>query len=113
MRKIRDAQSIIGMLEGGDAASDLGREITETLCYLRDMVHGRQKGEAKGSVTLTLEFAVDHNGGTEVEVKLASKRPAKPRGKSYYWTLPDGSLSTDHPQQVDMFSGPREVRETV
>lgn len=36
MKRIRDAQTIIGMLEGGEVAAALGSEITETLADARD-----------------------------------------------------------------------------
>jgi hypothetical protein len=109
MKKIRDGQTIIGMLEGGQLAASLGTEITETLAKLKELAGDRPKNVVKGSVTLKVELKVE-NGTVEVECHLDSKRPKPARARSFYWVLDDGSLSTEHPQQTDMFNGPREAR---
>ncbi|MEQ1951001.1 hypothetical protein [Mesorhizobium sp. CN2-181] len=106
MKKIRDAQTIIGMLEGGELAAALGSEITDTLAKLKEMSGNRPKNKVKGSVTLKIGFEVDA-GTVEVSCDIDSKRPKPERGRSFYWVLDDGSLSTEHPQQTDMFAGPR------
>jgi hypothetical protein len=111
MKKIRDGQTIIGMLEGGELASSLGTEITETLAKLKELAGDRPKNVVKGSVTLKVELKVE-NGAVEIECTLDSKRPKPSRPRSFYWVMDDGSLSTEHPQQTDMFAGPREARRT-
>ena len=108
MKRIRDAATIVGSLEGGEAAADLSKEITDTLAYLKELCGGRPKVKAKGSVTFKVNFEVQ-DGATTVEVEITSKRPKKPRSSSYFWVLDDGSLSTEHPSQIEMFSGPRSV----
>ena len=108
MKRIRDAQTIIGMLEDGELAAALGSEITETLAKLKDLSGNRPKNKVKGSVTLKINFEVDA-GSVEVACDIDSKRPKPGRGRSFYWVLDDGSLSTEHPQQTDMFAGPREA----
>lgn len=109
MKKIKDAQVIIGMLEDGELAADLGKEITETLAKLKELAGDRPKAKIKGSVTLEIGFELE-NGGTSIMCKIDSKRPKPVRRSSFYWVLDDGSLSTEHPQQTDMFAGPREAR---
>jgi hypothetical protein len=111
MKKIRDAQIIIGMLEGGELANQLSADITETLTKLKDLgeVMGR-KSKVKGKVTLALEFEME-NGAVTVTAGIETKVPKAPRGTSFYWVTDDGSLSTEHPQQTDMFAGPREARQ--
>jgi hypothetical protein len=106
MQRIRDAQTIIGVLEGGEAAAALSSEITETLSALKDIAGGRAKTKVKGAVTLTLNIEVEGNSAT-ITADIASKRPKPVRGSSFYWVLDDGSLSTEHPQQINLFSGPR------
>jgi hypothetical protein len=106
MKRIRDAQTIIGMLEGGEAAADLSREITETLAALKE--RAGPKGKAKGSITFKINIDLE-GGAATLSVDIESKRPKKPRSSDFYWVLDDGSLSTEHPQQIDMFSGPRDV----
>lgn len=109
MKRIRDAQTIIGMLEGGEVAASLGTEITETLAKLKELSGDRPKSKVKGSVTLKINLEVEAGAAT-ITADIDSKRPKPVRGSSFYWVLDDGSLSTEHPQQTDMFSGPRETK---
>lgn len=109
MKKIRDAQTIIGMLEDGEVAAALGTEITETLAKLKELCAGNPKAKVKGSVSLKINLAVEGPTVT-IDAEIDSKRPKPVRGSSFYWVMDDGSLSTEHPQQTDMFSGrPRDV----
>jgi hypothetical protein len=110
MKRIRDAQTIIGALEGGDAAAELSREITETLAALKEQTGSRPKAKAKGKVILTLEIEVEAGAAT-ITADIVSKRPKPVRGSSFYWVLDDGSLSTEHPQQMNMFGGPRDAED--
>jgi hypothetical protein len=111
MKRIRDAQTIIGMLEGGEVAASLGTEITETLAKLKELCGGNPKAKVKGNVTLKINLAVEGSTVT-IDAEIDSKRPKPVRGSSFYWVMDDGSLSTEHPQQTDMFSGkPRDVSE--
>lgn len=109
MKKIRDATMIIGMLEGGEVAAALSAEITGTLAALKDLAGDRPKSKVKGKVTLTLDIEVEGATAT-LSAAIDSKRPKPVRGSSFYWVLDDGSLSTEHPQQTDMFAAPRAVR---
>lgn len=107
MKKIRDAQTIIGMLEGGELAAALSTDMQETLAKLKALADAQgPKSRVKGKVSLTLEFAIE--GGTvEVLAGIETKVPKAPRSRSFYWVTDDGALSTEHPQQTDMFAGPR------
>lgn len=109
MKRIRDGQTIIGMLEGGELAAALGNDITDTLAKLKELSGDRPKAKIKGKVTLTLDFEVEA-GAVTVQAGIDTKVPKAPRGSSFYWVMDDGSLSTEHPQQQDMFGGPRETR---
>ena len=112
MKKIRDAQVIIGMLEHGDLAAQLTTDISETLSKLKERAaEGGKKAKAKGKITLTLDFEVDAAGATVVHAGIETKVPKAPRGESFFWVTEDGALSTEHPQQTDMFAGPRPTRE--
>jgi hypothetical protein len=109
MKRIRDATTIIGLLDGGEVARLLGVEITDVLATLKDLTQGRPKAKAKGEVTLKLKFVVEGSTLT-VDQDISSKRPKMPTASSLYWVTDDGSISTEHPQQSDMFtSGPRPV----
>jgi hypothetical protein len=109
MKKIRDGQTIIGILEGGQLAADFGSEVTETLAKLKDLSGDRPKNKFKGSVTLKVGFEVE-GGAVTIDCAIETKTPKAPRSSSFFWVLDDGSLSTEHPQQTDMFAGPREAR---
>lgn len=108
MRVIRDGQTIIGMLEGGEVAAALGKEITELLAYLKEQAGGRAKVKSKGKITLVIDVEVEGASAT-LSADITSKRPKPARGSSFYWVLDDGSLSTEHPQQISMAFSPREV----
>lgn len=104
MKKIRDSVQIIGMLERGDTAQALSDEIAAALIKIQDCASDRKS--AKGSVTLTLNISVE-GSNVQIEADIKSKLPKTKRGTSFYFMTSDGALSTEHPQQVDMF-GPRD-----
>ena len=56
MKRIRDAQTIVGMLEGGELNAALSGEITETLSKLKTMSEENHKKTFKGSVSLILSL---------------------------------------------------------
>lgn len=108
MKRIRDAQTIIGTLEDGDLANEVSNQITDALRQLKEQCGNRPKAKAKGKVTLTLNLLVQ-DGAVTIDCEVAAKVPKPPRASSFFWVLEDGSLSTEHPKQIDMFSGPRGV----
>lgn len=108
MKKIRDAQTIIGALEDGEAVAALSKELVDTLADLKAQCANRPKAKAKGKVTLTLSLEVEGNTAN-ITADVTSKRPKPVRGSSFFWVLDDGALSTEHPQQMNMFGGPREA----
>lgn len=99
MKGIKDATTILGLLEDGDLNADFSAEITKVLEVLRDRAGPKQS--AKGSVTLTLTFEVE-GVQTEIDAKITSKTPDAPRGKSFFF-ITDAGLSTEHPRQINMF----------
>jgi len=107
-QRIRDAQTIIGSLEGGQLAAELSTEITETLAELKEHVADRPKAKAKGSVTLKIDFEVE-NGTALVSGEISSKRPKKPRDRDFFFLTDDGALSNEHPRQQNMFDPPHAV----
>lgn len=108
MKRIRDAQTIIGMLEGGELNAAFSAEITATLAKLKEFSGDNPKKTWKGGVTLKLAFEVEA-GAVTVSADIEAKTPKQPRARSFYWITDDGALSTEHPQQTDMFAGPREA----
>jgi hypothetical protein len=105
MSVIREAQMIIGILEDGQLAHDFSEELQSALAELKE--HAGPKGKAKGSVTLHLDLTVE--GGTvTINADLKSKRPKSGRAASVLFVLDDGTLSTEHPRQANLF-GPRDA----
>lgn len=106
MKTIRDATTILGMLERGDAAASLSDEISSTLIACQDAAGA--KGTAKGEVVVKLKFSVQ-GASVEIEADISSKRPKMKRPRSFLFLTPSGELSLEHPQQISMFDGPRPV----
>lgn len=108
-KTLERASDMVAVLEGGDLNHDLSNEIQKALAELQDLAPANGKGKVKGSVTLKIDFTV--SGKTvEVDTNFTSKLPKRPRASSTYFITPDAKLSTDHPQQQQLFDGPREVR---
>lgn len=108
MKLIRDGQTIIGVLEGGEVSAALGKEITDTLACLKEHCGGRPKVKAKGSVTLKVHFEVE-GSSVVISADIDSKRPKPVRGSSFYWVTDDGALSTEHPQQLTLTDWPQDA----
>ena len=108
MQRIRGSNTIIGILENGEVVPRLSKELLETFLALKEHTGDRPKVKAKGSVTLKLNIEVV-DGTVTIEADIGSKRPKQVHGSSHFWMLEDGSLSTQHPKQIDMFGGPREA----
>lgn len=108
MQRIRDSNTVIGLLENGELSQRLTTELVDTLIALEEHTGNRPKVKAKGSVTLKLNIEVV-DGTVTIEAETSSKRPKPVHGSSFFWLLDDGSLSTQHPRQIDMFGGPREA----
>jgi hypothetical protein len=110
MKIIPNSQALIGMLEGGELNEDLTEKLDETLAELHSISEDQPKKVHKGSLTLKLDFSVA-NGMVTISSDITTKTPRKVRRSSAYWVTEGGKLSTEHPQQHDMFSGPRGVTE--
>ncbi|MDQ0349768.1 hypothetical protein [Ancylobacter vacuolatus] len=106
MAIVHDGLQIVGMVDDGDLAAELSAEILRVNAAIKE--RAGQKGKAKGTVTLVLNL--EQEGGILAitgDIKVAL--PKKKRGASMYWVMTDGAISTEHPQQMNMFSGPRGV----
>ncbi|MCC4299343.1 hypothetical protein [Aurantimonas coralicida] len=106
MKLIRDPQALIGLLEEGELAETMKRELADTLTALNEAAG--PKGKANGHVTLKLNLKVEA-GMVTIQSDLTSKRPKEERRSTVFWVTEDGALSTQHPRQHDMFEGPRAV----
>jgi hypothetical protein len=102
---IRTPDVLLGTLERGQLVQDFQTSIDEVLAKLAVL---GERGKAKGSVALKIDFTVE-DSVTEIKAAIIAKTPQADRPKTVLFVTPDGRLSTDHPKQIDMFAGPRDV----
>lgn len=107
MKEIRQATELLGVIERGDAAHDLTLEIEKVLKALQDA--GGPKQKVSGSVTLKLQFHLE-GSYLRIEADIGSKTPKVKRNSTSYFLTQDARISTEHPDQQNLFDGPREVR---
>jgi hypothetical protein len=112
VKEVRDGQGMLAMLERGDLVAAFGDKMTETMATLKELTHDRPKAKAKATVTLKVELTSEQ-GAVSIIGEIVAKTPKVPRGSSFFWIGPNGGLTTEHPQQQDMFAGPREVSRTT
>lgn len=110
MKLIQNGQALIGMLESGELNERLTETCDATFSDLLDMSNENPKVKFKGEISLKLKLEVA-NGMITINADVASKTPKRAYRSSAYWITEGGKLSTEHPQQHDMFSGPREARD--
>ncbi|WP_283196573.1 hypothetical protein [Rhizobium sp. BT04] len=112
MQIIRDAQTLLGMLEQGELNQEMTTKMTAVLEKLLELSNDRPNVTYKGQVSLVLNLSVK-SGMVEINAEIPPpKLPKLPRKSSVYWVIEGGRLSTEHPQQHDMFPGPREIDRT-
>lgn len=107
MPKIRDFPQVLGLIDGGELVADANQHLTDLMEHLYSMPRG-PKDKVKGEITLSLKVQLE---GDHVEIapEIKVKKPIKPRARGFFFALSDGSLSTEHPRQIDMF--PRDAEE--
>lgn len=109
MKIIRDAQALMGMLESGELNREFTEQFTQVLEKLDELSNDQPKITFKGEVSLKLKLEVK-NGMVEINAEIPpAKLPKIPRRATVYFLVDGGRLSTEHPQQNDMFGGPREI----
>ena len=108
MPVIRDAKTLIGYLDRGELVEDTMSALTEALVVLKQYSDASgPKAKFKGKVTLEIEAEVQ-NGMVTIVGTVGVKVPKKPRGTTTFWLTDEGQLSTEHPNQHDMFK-PKDV----
>ncbi|RYG99437.1 MAG: hypothetical protein EON58_03915 [Alphaproteobacteria bacterium] len=109
MKIIRDAKTLFGMLESGKLNEEMSATLQETQRQLQELVMAQPN--RKFSATVKLELKLTANGEMiyfDAEIPPV-KMPKLPRRSSVFFMTDDGNISTEHPQQMDMIGGPREV----
>lgn len=112
MKPIRDAQTILVMLENGQMVKDFGNELTNTLSVLCGISKDFPKTKFKGNITLKLNIVAEA-GTVNMQADISSKVPKLARRSNFYWVLEDGALSTEHPEQSNFFDTPRVVEKSA
>ena len=110
----RDFGVFLAKVNDGDAQLELSRELHSLLEALADEAD-RTMGIAKGTLTLKLGFAVEHNGVVGVKYDVATKEPTIARGGSVFWLTKGRNLTNENPKQkklpFDVVESKREVRD--
>jgi len=106
--QIREASILLGALEGGELNRSLSAELSTVLKELHAMSTEDLKKTFKGEVDLKISLSAE-NGTVQISADIKSKLPKRPRARTFYWITEEGNLSTEHPQQTDMFKGPRDT----
>ena len=112
MKIIRDAKTLFGMLESGKLNDELSNTLQETQRALADLVAAQPNRKFSATVKLELKLTA---AGEMIEFNAEIppvKLPKLPRRSTVYFLTDDGSISTEHPQQLDMIGGPREIDHT-
>ncbi|MBY6239847.1 hypothetical protein [Methylosinus sp. Sm6] len=104
MRLIDSYPEIMGIFGREDVNGKLNELLREALEAIEDAPGDK----AKASVTLDIAFARDGDRVTIVPA-VKSKLPPQAGFRGTTCWLVEGKISLQHPSQIDMFSGPREV----
>lgn len=106
--QIRDAAILLGALEGGELNRSMSDELANVLRELNALSTEDVKKTFKGEVDIKISLSAE-NGAVTISSEIKSKTPKRPRARTFYWITEEGALSTEHPNQRDMFSGPRDT----
>lgn len=103
-RVIRSYTETVGLLSRGEFA----RRIDEEIAKLLEAFENMTADSGKGTLDVKLEFKYEL-GRIDVAASFKVKSPETDRFmKTPFWIV-DGALSVQHPNQHDMFSGPRTI----
>lgn len=108
MKLIRDADTLIGILERGDLKADFSAKICEAVALLHGLSEENPKKKYKAGVALKMKLSIE-NGVITIDNELSTTLPKKDRRSDIFFSTEEGALSTEHPSQHDMFGGPRVI----
>lgn len=105
-RILRSFREMLGLLSRGEFSRRLDEELSNAVEALEEMP--ADKGKAVITVQVVLNYEL---GRIDVDPSVKVKLPETARFmKTPFWAL-DGQLSVEHPNQIDMFPGPRRQAE--
>jgi hypothetical protein len=106
-RLLRSFREMLGLVSRGDFSRHLDGQLNEALAALENCPADKCKAEI--AVKITLEYEL---GRIDIKTESKMKLPETAKFmKTPFWVI-DGQLSTEHPNQIDMFS-PRATRRDI
>jgi hypothetical protein len=107
MSKVRDLNTLVGMIDRGHIIREGNEKLDDVLQALTALSAESPKKKLRGKITLEVDIEVT-NGVAMISAAVKAKKPEPERGSSLFWLTDAGELTVEHPKQVDMF-GPREA----
>lgn len=102
---LRSFTTMLGLVSRGELARALDEDMESVITTLE----GMPDGIGKAKITIEVEFIAEL-GRMDIKANFKTKLPETRKFvKTPFWSI-EGALSVQHPQQIDMFSGPRGVR---
>lgn len=96
-------------IANGNCHDEATAELAELLKYLSFQAAQKgPKGDAKGRLTIAMNFTVSAAGHVGVKYDVTTKEPKPERSDDLFFLTPGKNLTRDNPVQPDLF-GPREV----
>lgn len=99
-------------LGDGEALIALSKEQHDLLIALAEEAD-RTQSTVKGSLTLKIDFKVEHSGVVGAVYSIATKEPSPPRGGSIFWLSKGKNLTVENPRQKKLPFDVVEVRGEV
>lgn len=99
--ELHSLDQILALADGGDFLSGLMDEHRELMLKM----HNHQMefgGEAKGTVSIKISYALDRKLNMKMKVVSDVKAPKEPTASAIAWTSADGYLTPENPQQIKM-----------
>lgn len=105
--KIRDFNTLTSLIDRGAGMREVNDKLDDVIETLAAAAAENPKKKIKGSVSVTVEIAVE-KGIATISLVSAAKKPKEDPRSTLLWLTAEGELSNEHPTQIDMF--PRGVR---
>jgi hypothetical protein len=97
---------ILAQLEAGVLHEELSEKVRDLTAWMSEFA--AQRGSAKGSLTLRLDFAME-KGLVVIKGEVSAKTPKLDREQTVMWLTPGNNLSNENPKQQPLF--PRKLPE--
>lgn len=104
---ITSTGQLLALLNRGKFSEAVNAQLQEALSTLEAIP------AEKGKAEIIISLKIDYQGGfLNITPSVKSKLPEEGFPASPFWIV-DGQLSVQHPNQVEMFGGPRAVETKV